>query len=177
MSQYTYGLTRLVGHGHAFTERLRLKDPAAGAGFTYQGDGRYWEMINSISFRMVTTATAGSRALTLTFTDNDGTAMAAVPQSSAVAPSQTAQYTYLWNVVQEQGSTNGPFLNVLPQLFMQPDMSIVVTGANLATGDQISRIRIETQRFVTGDDGYLLGVVDDVLDPLGRLAGYAALRS
>jgi len=164
VTQYTYGLTRSIGHGHAFTQRLRVTNPAVAVGFTYSSDGRYWELLDSISFQIVTDSNAANRSLTLTFKDGEGVALATIPQTTAVAASKTAQYTYLWNIQSEQGSTNGPFLNVLPQIWFQPGFSVVVTGANLQAGDQISNIRVYTQRFVTGNEGYLLGVVDSTND-------------
>lgn len=160
MTQYTFGLTRTVGHGHAFTQRVRVPTPAAGGGFTYKSTGSYWEMLDAIAFQLVTSVTAANRSLTLTFQDGENVALATVPQSLQVAASQTAQYTYLWNVIAEQGVTNGPFLNVLPQVWFQPDFKVVVTGTNLQAGDQLSNIRIYTQRFVTGDAGYRIGEVE-----------------
>jgi hypothetical protein len=44
---------------------------------------------------------------------------------------------------------------------MEPDWSWVVTVASIDSGDQISNIRIVSQRFVTGDAGYLLGVYNE----------------
>src|SRR5205085_9950763 len=35
VTQYTYGLTRLLGHGHAFSEVVSVASPAVATGFTY----------------------------------------------------------------------------------------------------------------------------------------------
>src|SRR5204863_5023008 len=41
VTQYTYGLTRLLGHGHAFSEVVSVASPAVATGLTYTYTGSY----------------------------------------------------------------------------------------------------------------------------------------
>jgi hypothetical protein len=134
--------------------------PAAGSGFTYTNDGLYWEYIDTVSFQIATGSNAANRLAVLTIKDGGGVALATVPSAAALTASKTAQYTYMENYSATTGATDGPFLNCLPGLWLQPQFSIVVTVTAIDAADQISNIRIYAERFVTGDAGYLLGVVE-----------------
>lgn len=161
MTQFTFGLTRRLGHGAAFSQVLRVPSPAAGAGFTYTNDGYYWEYVDSLSFQLATDGNAGNRLVDLTVQDGNGVTIATVPPAAATTASKTAQYTYLDNYSQTTGATDGPFLNTFPGVFLQPEYKIVVTIGAVQVGDQISDIRLYAERFVTGEQGYLLGVFDE----------------
>src|SRR5207248_4267312 len=59
----------------------------------------------------------------------------------------------------------------------QPEFSVVVAVGTVQAGDQISRIRLYAEQFVTGPQGYLLGVVDERLPLITDRIAYAAERS
>lgn len=177
MTQYTYGLTRQIGHGHAFTQNVAVPDPAAGAGFTYTNSHSYWELVDSLAFQIATTATSGSRAVTLTVADGAGVPLATVPTNDTTAASHTGIYTFLSDFTGSLGATNGPFLSFMPRIFLQPTFTVTVAVGAVATGDQISKIRLEVERFVTGPSGYLLGVVDSADTPAARLVRDASILS
>lgn len=160
MTQFTLGLTRRVGHGRAFTQTLHLPAPAAGAGFTYTNDGFYWEYIDSLSFQLVTSSQSANRLAVLTVKDGLGIPLATVPSAAALTASKTTQYTYLDNYSATTGATDGPFLNTFPGVWLQPQFSVSVAVTAIDTADQISNIVVYAERFVTGDQGYLLGVVE-----------------
>lgn len=170
----TYGLTQLLGHGYAFTQRIPVTSPAAGAGFTYKNDSAYWELVDSLAFQLVASATTANRLVTLTIADGDGVVLATVPTNAATTASATGQYTFLQNFSGTLGATNGPFLSVFPQILLQPTWSVVVAVVGVDTTDQISKIRMTVERFVTGPQGYPMGAVD-VPDAEDRLAQIAAL--
>lgn len=161
MTQRTYGLTQLLGHGYAFTQRVVVPSPAAGAGFTYKNDGRYVELIDSLAFKILTSSDAANRLVTLTITDADGVVMATVPANAALTASKTGVYTFLQNFSGSVGATDGPFLSVAPAILLQPMWSVVVGIAAVQTTDQLSNIRFTLERFVTGPEGYLVGVVEE----------------
>ena len=177
MTEFTLGLTQLLGHGHAFSEVVPVTSPAAGAGFTYKNTGLYWELVDSLSFSMVTGSNAANRLTTLTVKHADGTPLATVPSAAALTASKTGYYTYLQNYSATTGATDGPFLNTFPAIFLQPDWTVNVAVGNIDAADQISGIYLNVQRFVTGKAGYLLGVVD-VDDPamLERIAWHDVTR-
>ena len=177
MTQYTLGLTRRVGHGRAFSQVLTVPSPAAGTGFTYQNDGLYWEYIDSVSFKIVTGSNSANRLVNLTVTDGTGVALATVPPAAALTASKTGQFTYLDGYSATTGATDGPFLNVFPGVWLQPQFSIVVTITNVDAADQLSNVRIYAERFVTGDSGYLLGVVEYDDPALHEAITFDAVRS
>ena len=160
MTQYTLGLTRRLGHGRAFSQVLALPSPAVNSGFTYQNDGFYWEYVDSLSFQLATDSNASNRLVSLTVADGLGVPIAVVPSGAALTASKTGHYTYLENYNATTGVTDGPFLNVFPGVFLQPQYSVTVGLGGGEAGDQVSNIRLYVERFVTGDAGYLLGVVE-----------------
>lgn len=172
MTQRTYGLTQLLGHGYAFTQRVAVASPAAGAGFTYTNDGRYIELFDSLAFKIVTSSQAANRLVTLTVKDADGVVLATVPTNAALTASKTGQYTFLQSFSGTLGATDGPFLSVFPQILLQPMWSVTVAVVAIDTADQVSNIRATIERFVTGPEGYPMGAVeeDEAIDRLARIA-------
>jgi hypothetical protein len=177
VTQYTYGLTQALGHGHAFSQNLAVPDPAAGSGFTYTNQLAYWELPDSLSFVLTTSDVDADRAVSLVIADGSGISLATVPTNDTTAASQTAAYSFVWNFSASLGTTNGPFLSVMPRVFLQPTFTLTVSVTNIDTGDQISDIRLEMERFVTGPSGYLLGVVDSADTPAAGLVRDAAILS
>lgn len=161
MPQYTYGLTRLIGHGHAFTEVVPVAKPAVALGFTYTVSSLYWELIDSLSFRLVSDANAANRQVLVTVNDGSGVPLAAFPAASVQAASLTNDYYFLASLSNFNTTVSTVSTNPIYTGFLQPTFTVVVTVGAVQAGDQISRIRLNLERFVTGPQGYLLGVQDD----------------
>lgn len=161
MAQYTFGLTRLLGHGHAFTQKQGVTSPAAGAGFTYTNSGRYWELADSLSFQMVTGSNAANRQIAVTIKDGDGIALATLPAASVQTASLTWQYTFARDFTTFNTVVGLAVTAPLPALLLQPMYSVVVTVGAVDAADQISNVRLYLERFVTGAEGYLLGVLEE----------------
>lgn len=159
MAQYTLGLTRLLGHGHAFTEVVAVPSPPVDSGFTYTVS-RYWEISDSLSFRLVTDANAANRSLLVSVLDGSGTLLAAFAPLTVQTASLTRDYVFLPNFNASTGPFNGVYLSPWYEGLLQPQFSIVLTIAAKQAGDQVSNIRLNQERFVTGSEGYLLGVVE-----------------
>lgn len=159
--QYTFGLTRLLGHGHAFSQVLTVPAPAAGSGFTYTNDGFYWELVDLVSFQLVSNGNAANRQVLLTIADGSGVALASLPAASVQIASKTYQYTWSTEFSSFNTVVSNAITGPLPSIFLQPTYSVAVTVGALDAGDQISNVRLYAQRFVTGNEGYLLGVVDE----------------
>jgi hypothetical protein len=172
--QYTFGLTRLLGHGHAFSQVLPQASPAAGAGFTYANDGSYWELIDSVSFKLVTGGNAANRQVTLSILDGSGVALATLPAASVQTASLTWNYTWSRDFATFNTVVGLAVTAPLPGLLLQPTYSVVVAVGAIDAADQISNIRLYAERFVTGRSGYLLGTLDSG-DP--RLDGYVKLAA
>lgn len=161
MTQYLLGLTQLLGHGRAFSEVLTVAKPAAGAGFTYTNDGAYWELIDSLSFRLVADANAANRQVTVTIKDGSGAALATLPSASVQVATLTYDYTFApefstFNTVVASAVT-GP----LPVIFLQPGYTVTLAIGAVQVTDQVSNIRLYAQRFVTGPQGYRIGMVEE----------------
>lgn len=174
MTQRTYGLTQLLGHGYAFTSRLVVPSPAAGAGFTYKNTGNYWQLFDSLAFKIVTGSNAANRVVSLTVNDGEGVPLATVTANAALTASKTGQFTFLQNFSGSVGATDGPFLSVFPLILLQPTWSVVVAIGAVDAADQLSNIRGTVEQFVTGPQGYPMGAVD-VPDADELLAKIAAL--
>lgn len=170
MPQYTYGLTQLLGHGHAFTQNLAVPDPAVSTGFTYRNDGLYWELIDVLSFQITTDSNAANRVVTLTVADGSNIPLVEIVAPAALTASKTGFYSYVANFSGNTGATDGPFLSFFPGLFLQPMFSVTAAIASKQAGDQLKNIRVNVERFVTGPEGYLLGVktvaADSQADPV-----------
>ncbi len=177
MAQYTYGLTRLIGHGHAFTQLEHRATPAAGAGFTYTNSGRYWEVLDLAAFKMVTGSNAANRQVTLTIADGLGIAIATLPAASVQTASLTWNYTWSTDFSNFNTVVGLAVTSPLPYVFLQPAYSVTVAVGAVDAADQISNIVLYLERFVTGKEGYLLGTVDTADDPAAGLAGYATVAS
>lgn len=161
MTQYTLGLTRTVGHGRAFSQLSVVPSPAVATGFTINVGNAYWELGDSLSFQIVTDSNAANRVVTLTVNDGAGVALATITANAALTASKTGLFTFLGTQTSSQGATDGPFTAPFPQVWLQPTYSIVVAFTNAQAGDQVSNVRWYRQRFVTGPQGYMLGVVDE----------------
>ena len=160
MTQYTLGLTRLLGHGRAFSEVIPVAKPNVDTGFTYTV-ANYWEMIDSLSFQLATDGNAGNRQVQVTIFDGGGVQLAAYPSASVQAASLTYHYNFQAGVCTFDTVVG---LNVVSPIYhglLQPGFTVVATIGGSKAGDQISNIRFNNQRFVTGFEGYLLGVYEE----------------
>lgn len=160
MTQYTLGLTRLLGHGRAFSEVVAVPKPPVDSGFTYTVS-RYWEISDSLAFRLVTDANAANRQVTVNVNDGGGILLASFSAAAVQTASLTRDYVFLPNYSAPSGPVGGIYNTPWYEGLLQPDFSIVLTVGAKQAGDQVSNIRLNQQRFVTGDGGYLLGVLDD----------------
>ena len=163
MTQYTYGLTRLIGHGHAFSEVVPVASPAVATGFTYTVSGTQWQLLDLISFRLVSDGNAANRQVTLTIADAGGIALATLPSASVQVATKTYDYTWSTEFDTFNAVVSNAITSPLPAIFLQPEFTVVVAVGSVQAGDQISRIRLYAEQFVTGPQGYLLGVVDERL--------------
>jgi hypothetical protein len=166
VTQYTLGLTRLLGHGHAFSEVVPVASPAVNTGFTYTVS-RYWEIIDSLSFKLVTDANAGNRQVLVVVQNGNGVQLGAFPPASVQAATLTVHYSFLANVSAFLATVAGNSVSPIYHGLLQPGFKIVMTMTGSHVGDQVSEIVLNQERFVTGEEGYLIGTVEET-DP--RLA-------
>lgn len=161
MPDVSLGLANPFSHGRVISEASPVADPAAGAGFTITVNSSYWERASSLAFRLVTSGTSANRQVRLTVKDGDGVALCSIPTANVQAASLTRDYYFLPNVNAASGPVDGVFLSPLPIFFLQPTWTLVVSIATVDTTDQVSLIRWNRDRFITGDQGYQIGFQDD----------------
>jgi hypothetical protein len=164
VTQYTLGLTSGVSHGPAFSQLERVATPAAGAGFTYTNDGRYWERLVAVSFRLVSGSNAANRQVLLTVADGGGVALALFPSASVQTASLTWDYAFLASISNFSTVVGTSVVSPIFGGFLQPRFTVALTIGAVDAADQVSNIRVYVERFVTGDGGYQLGTIE-VDDP------------
>jgi hypothetical protein len=154
-----------------------VANPAAAAGFTYTNTGTYWQLLDLVAFRLVTDGNAANRQVKLVVADGGGVALATLPSASV----QTATLTWDYSFSPEFSNFNTvvglSVTSPLPLIFLQPEFTVAVTIGTVQTGDQISNIRLYAEQFVTGPQGYLLGVVDELMPTYRDRVALAAERS
>lgn len=173
MPEVTLGLANGFSHGRVISEASPVTSPAAGAGFTITVNSRYWERASSLAFRLVSDGNAANRQVRLTVNDGDGVPLASIPTAAVQAASLTRDYYFLPNVNAASGPVDGVFLSPLPIFFLQPTWTLVVSIASVQATDQVSLIRWNRDRFITGPGGYEIGTtyVEDA--DMGRLQVFA----
>ena len=136
-----------------------MPKPAAGTGFTYTCS-YYWEVSDSLAFRLVTDSNAANRQVTVNILDGGGILLASFSANAVQTASLTRDYVFLPNLNAPSGPTNAIYYNPWYMGLLQPGFQIVLSIASVQATDQVSNIRLNQERFVTGPQGYLLGVVD-----------------
>ena len=161
MATVTYGLSRPFSHGLVLNDTGPITSPAAGAGFTYTVGGEYWEMWEALTFTLVTDANAATRQVFLTIQDQDSVPLARIPAGGTQITGLTRVYSFVRGITTPQALVVDTFLSPLPDLILQTGWKVVVSISSVQVGDQVSLIRAPRVKFVTGDDGYPLGPVDE----------------
>lgn len=170
MPEVTLGIFGPIGHGRGFSELYAAPNPAANAGFTYTVEGGYWERLASLSFHLSTSSDSDNRQVTLTFKDPSGAVLASISPASVQAASLEYDYTFLPNITTPQAVAGLGLLSPLYAALLQPQWTAVVTIANKHAADQVSAIRVYRERFITGPDGFDIGVTEVESPDVQRLA-------
>lgn len=171
--QVSLGLAAPVFHGRVQPELDRTISAAAGAGFIYEIGTAYYERLTALTFKLVTSAHAANRQVTLSLLEPDGTPLAVIPVAAVQAASLTYTYSFLPNVSAVNALEALTFLSPLFELIIPPSYAISVGIGNVDVGDQISNVRLYRDRFSTGPDGYPMGGYDESV-LLDRAAARAA---
>jgi hypothetical protein len=161
MTPVLHGLTSEYAHSRAFSEVVAVANPAVATGFTYTVGGNYWERIAALSFVLTSDGNAANRAVLLKIKDGTGATLAAVPTAAVQIATKVYTYTYTGNQAPATDSVGLVNTQPMPQIFLQPTFTIVVTIGAVQVGDQISAIRVYREAFDTGPQGYPLGLVEE----------------
>ena len=137
-----------------------MASPAVATGFTYTQPGLGWAMLDLVAFRLVSDGNAANRQVSLVIADGGGIALATLPAASVQIATKTYDYTWSTDLDTFNAVVSNAITSPLPAIFLQPEFTVAVSVGSVQAGDQISRVRLYAQQFVTGPQGYLLGVVD-----------------
>lgn len=147
----------LISLGQAGTEViggwqqvLTPSSPAAGEAYTYTVPGQYWERPISVNFRLVTSATAGTRYPRVVMQDGSGNTIAEDGDISGIAASSTERYRLSARLGHQWVSGSGRTWGAIPDILLHAGWKLVITSSSLAATDQIDTIVILTQRFPSG---------------------------
>lgn len=173
MPEVTLGLTLPFSHGRVLASIPAVDSPAAGAGLTITISPRYWERAMSLAFRLVTDGNAATRQVTLTLVDEDGITLDAIIPNGTQITALTRDYVFSINQSTQNALVGGVFVSPLFQQFLRPQWALVVGITNVQVGDQISRVRWNRDRFITGPGGYEIGTTFQEDETLHRTQVFA----
>ena len=127
---------------------LNIANPAAGAEIILTVPAGQAFNVRSMRFRLVTSATAGTRTVTLLY--DDGTNIyAQIDPVMDHAASLTTDYTFTLDIGYKQASGNRPVCNnSLPNLYLLAGHRLRTLTTNLAAGDQFSLVYLQLQRYL-----------------------------
>jgi len=113
--------------------------PGAGSGFTVTPSGAEYSRIRLISFRLVTSAVAANRVVSVALTHADGVAICTLPAGTAQTTGLTWDYTYALGLTPYTSSAGNAVVSALPDVWLPHGGSVVVSVAAIDAGDVISR--------------------------------------
>lgn len=124
--------------------------PAAGAGFVFPVDGRYYLRLITVFFRLVTDANAADRSVNIQYRNHDD-----LPYLIAGAPvvqtaSTTTDYAFQAFVGQSDWPVASTVLVTLPPVLLVPTHDFIITAENIQATDAFTRVRFLYERFWTG---------------------------
>ena len=130
-------------------ERVRLPNPAAGAGFTYTVDGRYYERVLGIRFTFDTSVAANTRYGFAGVYDADGLLVTEVEAIATMPASTEARVNLLVGCPVVSMNGGGDSQGFIPDLLLPPGWSWRgrITAEDAA--DQFTGITVLVQRFPT----------------------------
>lgn len=126
--------------------------PAAGAGFTFTPSGAEFTRVRSVSFVLTTSATVATRTVTLTINDGTGAALASIPSPANQTAGQADNYTFGLYLPDYVNTSSTSVVAPLPEMWMRLGQSVVVSCANIASGDTFTKIRVVVDQRTWMDD-------------------------
>jgi hypothetical protein len=135
------------GWKHPESAIIGRPNPAASTGFTYSCPGTAEQIVQAVTFKLVTDAQAADRIAVLSFKDQDGTTFAAIASPFTQAASLTTLYTFSVGTTQF-GADDAANIGVpIPPFKLTVGLSLVLTLTAKQSGDQVSDVRLAVQQF------------------------------
>lgn len=121
--------------------------PAAGASFSTEIVGQYFERLLTVWCRLVTSSDAANREVVLEFTDSGGATYRACGAATVVTADSTVDYSFSVWQSEDTFPVNGGILVPLDPIIMPPEFGWKLTVVNIDNTDALSRIRVYRERF------------------------------
>lgn len=157
----TSGTARLMaappGYAVGWLERVLIPNPAAGAAFTYVGDGRYVERLISVRFTLATSAVVANRFPVMRLLDATGRIVMGVWAGGTVAASTTLAVNLAREFSLQSNYGGAEVFGPMVDLVTPPGYSWQLVVQNEDVGDQVSTITLLVQRFPTDTAEILAG--------------------
>lgn len=121
--------------------------PAAGADFSQEVIGQYFERLLTVWCRIVTSADVADREVVLQLLDAGGNVFRACGAATTVAASSTYDYSFsVWQPLTEFPVDTG-ILVPLDPIILPPEFSWRLHVVNVQATDALSRVRVYRERF------------------------------
>lgn len=137
----------LVRYG--LPERVNGVSPAAATDFTFAPDGAFFTRLLSVFVRIVTSATAASREVVVSYETAEGNRFAVSGINTTVTANNTADYFFSIFVPEAVATVDSTALVPLSPLLLMPTDVFKIHVNQIQAGDQLSRIRFYQERFYT----------------------------
>lgn len=124
--------------------------PAAGANFSVAVPGEFEQALLSITFQLVTDATAANRFVELVYTDGNNKTFYRSGLPGAVTASTTATFCFAVHPQSGAANTGNQVYAPLAPLVLVPPNTIGITVTNIQATDQLSAIVMRVARFQSG---------------------------
>lgn len=129
---------------------IAIADPPAGQGFVHAPAGAYSELLEAVSFQLVTAAGGGNRAPVLELLGFDGVPFLEAGSPFIQAGALTGQWTFAAGIT-EYGANGAARQGVpMPALLLDNTMSLELAVGAIAAGDRIHGIRLYVYQYATG---------------------------
>ncbi len=128
-------------------EPVYVPAPAAGAGWSYVVDGRFYERLLSVRFTFTASAVVATRDVRMSLHDANGTPVTAILAGATVTASASEVVNLTVNTGLATNSPDGYKYGPLPDLMIPPGWSWTAETDSIAAGDQFSGIVLLVQRF------------------------------
>lgn len=100
-----------------------------------------WQIV-AVTFRVVTSAVAGTRTPTLTILGGDQVAVAIAAAGYGITASSTADYSYCYGLSEWDQANSAAASGPTPAIPLLPGDTLSLALANADTGDAISRVHV-----------------------------------
>ena len=132
-------------------EVVTVGSPAVATGFTRTVPGASRWRIQSVSFVLVADANAANRIPRVEYLDAAGNVFAAVAAPFNLTANLTARFTFAIGVIQFGANAAAQIGASLPDLHLNPGLSVRVAVGGVQAGDQISGAALFVDQWAVRD--------------------------